>query len=380
MVIGYDAKYMFEHAGGLSHYASLSLESLTQYYPHNHYIIYTSHFKNNGMSVNKLLVQPSVHRKSYHCKSLLDRIWPSRMVFRSCKRHGVQVFHGMFGALPKGIHRSAMASVITLGTQLHHHYPEHYSYFRRHRIDSKLRAHLKHADAIVAMSEFSKKEICELYGVPHDKVRVIMPVCENYYTVSASEQLLEAQREANNLPKKFILAVGNFDSRHNLEKVVEALPLLAQEDINLVVVGHKNDYFTHLMHLAENLGVKDRIVRIKEINPIAMPAVFRLASVVCVPSRYECASLSILRCLETGVPVVAATGSCMEEFGGDAALYFHPDSAQELAQVLQRALGPDRQALLDAAQKQKQKFTSQRMAQELETLYREVRAQKFEKK
>ena len=70
----------------------------------------------------------------------------------------------------------------------------------------------------------------------------------------------------------------------------------------------------------------------------------------------------------------------MEEFGGDAALYFHPDSAQELAQVLQRALGPDRQALLDAAQKQKQKFTSQRMAQELETLYREVRAKKFEKK
>ena len=75
------------------------------------------------------------------------------------------------------------------------------------------------------------------------------------------------------MPNKFILAVGNFDSRHNLEKVVEALPLLAQEDINLVVVGHKNDYFTHLMLLAENLGVKDRIVRIKEINPIAMPAV-----------------------------------------------------------------------------------------------------------
>lgn len=367
---------MFEHAGGLSHYASLSLEALTECYPHNHYIIYTSHFKNNGMSVNKLLVQPSVHRKSYHCKSLLDRIWPSRMVFRSCKRHGVQVFHGMFGTLPKSIHRSDMASVMTIGTQLHHHYPHHYSFLRRHRINSRLRRDIKHADAIVVMSEFSKSEICQLYGVPQEKVRVIMPVCEDYYSANVSEQMLEAQRVANNLPDKFILATGNFDSRHNLQKVVEALPLLAHEDMHLVVVGHKNEYFYHMMHLAENLGVKERIVRIKEINPIAMPAVYRLASAVCVPSRYECASLSILRSFETGVPPVAATGSCMEEFGGDAALYFHPDSAQELAQALNRALGPDRQSLLDAAQKQKAKFTFERLAKELETLYREVRANK----
>ncbi|MGM9869513.1 MAG: glycosyltransferase family 4 protein [Sodaliphilus sp.] len=379
MVIGYDAKYMFEHVGGLSHYASLSLEALTQCYPQNHYIIYTSHFKNNGMSVNKLLVQPSVHRKSYHCKSLLDRIWPSRMVYRSCKKHGVQVFHGMFGTLPKGIQRSGMASVITLGTQLHHHYPKHYSFFRRHRINSRLRHDLKHADAVVVMSEFSKSEICRLYGVPQHKVRVIMPVCEDYYSADVSEQMLEAQRVANNLPEKFILATGNFDSRHNLEKVVEALPLLAQHDIHLVVVGHKNEYFAHIMHLAESLGVKDRIVRIKTINPIAMPAVYRLASAVCVPSRYECASLSILRSFETGVPVVAATGSCMEEFGADAALYFHPDSAQELAQALDQALGSACQSLLVAAQKQKQKFTFERLAHELETLYREVRANKLGK-
>ena len=375
MVVGYDAKYMFEQVGGLSHYASLSLEALTMQYPQNHYIIYTPRFENTGLSINKILVQPSVHRKSLHRKSIFDKLCPSRMLFRSTRRHGVQVFHGMFGALPKGIEHTDMAIVLTLGSQLHRHYPCQFSLFKRWKINRTCRRSIKHADALVVMSEFSKQEIMRFYHVDAEKIRVIKPVCEAFFADTVSDEVLRARQMLHNLPEKFILAPGNFDSRHNLQKVVEALPHIP-DDIHLVVVGHKNHYYQQMEQLAQKHHVAHRIVRIKEVNPISLPAIYRLASVLCVPSRYECASLSILRAFLTQLPVVAATGSCMEEFGGDAALYFHPDSATQLADAVIRATGDERESLLQAAKAQNQKFTSERLAQELETLYREVRAQK----
>ena len=166
------------------------------------------------------------------------------------------------------------------------------------------------------------------------------------------------------------------DERNNMLKVVEALAKLGDDELGIVVMGHRNGYYQKFKAHAAHLELPNPIVRIRERYNAAFNVVYAMASVVAYPSRYECASMPIMRCLSCGTPVVAATGSCMEEYGGDAALYFNPDSADELADAISRAMGSEREALLAAAKVQNEKFTSLRLATQLRELYHELRSSK----
>lgn len=373
MVIGFDAKYMLDDKGGLGHYGRLSLEALTEHCQRNDYILYTPDTHDGTTGINKLLVHASIHLKTPHSASFGDKWRTGKGILKDAHRHGVQVFHGLSGMLPEGIEDSGMATVVTIGSLLHKRYSGDFSFFEKMRINRQLKATLKRADAVVAMSEFSKREIMEHYGVADEKIRVIMPVCESHFSKELSEQVMEVHRANYVLPEKYILASGNFDERHNLTKVVEALAKIDDKDVCMVIVGHRNSYYEKLKQLASHLGVSGRIMRIKKVHESDLPAVYKMASVVVCPSRYECASLSIPRAFKAEVPVVAATGSCMEEYGGDAALYFSPDSADELADALNRALGAEREALLEAEKVQAEKFASARLANQLNELYRELK-------
>lgn len=266
--------------------------------------------------------------------------------------------------------------MLTVGNLLHKHYPERYSWTERFFINRAFKKALKSVDAVVAMSEFSKSEIVDQYGVDPEKIRVIMPVCEKVFAESVSDEAKKVHRQRFDLPERFILVPGMLDERNNMLKVVDALAKLGDDELGIVVMGHRNSYYQKIKAHAAHLELPNPIVRIRERYNAAFNVVYAMASVVAYPSRYECASMPIMRCLSCGTPVVAATGSCMEEYGGDAALYFNPDSADELADAISRAMGSEREALLATAKVQNEKFTSLRLATQYRELYRELRSNK----
>lgn len=376
MVIGFDAKHMLEEEGILGYYGRVAVEALTEHYHHNDYILYTSGDTDDTNIIGNLLVHSSVHLKMPHGTSFGERLSRRKGLLQATRRHGVQVFHGLSATLPSGIEKTGMATVVTVGSLLHKHYPERYSFLERHRINKQFRSTFKEADAVIAMSEFSKRELIDFYHVPEEKVRVIMPVSESVFSSTLTDEARDVFRQKYKLPEKYILVPGRFDERNNMKVALEAMANLADRELCMVVIGHRNDYYRALKHRASQLGLGGRVVRVKATYNAPVHAVYAMAAAVAYPSVYESVSLPILRSLSCGTPVVAAKGSCMEEFGGDAALYFRPDSAEELADALSRALGPERARLLEAGKAQNKKFTAERMARQLDDLYRELRSQK----
>ena len=76
----------------------------------------------------------------------------------------------------------------------------------------------------------------------------------------------------------------------------------------------------------------------ENIDFTELPAIYQLASVFVYPSRYEGFGLPVLEALASGIPVIAATGSCLEEAGGPDSLYVDPDNEVDLSDKINQIL------------------------------------------
>ena len=118
---------------------------------------------------------------------------------------------------------------------------------------------------------------------------------------------------------------------------VKALKYLS-EDIHLVVVGRRTKYADKVEKWAEKNNVAHRLHMLSGVENNALHAIYQLAESFVYPSRYEGFGIPIIEAIQSRLPVVAATGSCLEEAGGPDCLYVSPDSPEECAEAIKQTL------------------------------------------
>ncbi|MNI50801.1 D-inositol 3-phosphate glycosyltransferase [compost metagenome] len=143
------------------------------------------------------------------------------------------------------------------------------------------------------------------------------------------------------------------------------------EAYKLVVIGKRTPYFKTVEQEIEQLGLKNRIVFLQNIPFADLPGIYQMADVFAYPSFYEGFGIPIIEALYSAVPVVAATGSCLEEAGGPNSLYVSPNDAGALAKAINSIIGSPQ---LQKEMKEKglefvQKFNSPVVTQQLMNCY-----------
>lgn len=86
------------------------------------------------------------------------------------------------------------------------------------------------------------------------------------------------------------------------------------------------------------LNLEQRVKILPFVESCFLPAVYSLATIAAYPSRYEGFGIPVIEAINSGTPVIAATGSCLEEAGGPGALYVRPDFPNEFADAASRLL------------------------------------------
>ena len=110
-------------------------------------------------------------------------------------------------------------------------------------------------------------------------------------------------------------------------------------EVKLVIVGRsRQGYAEEVIAEARRMGVAGRLVMIEGMPFDLLPALYAGAEVAAYPSRYEGFGLPVVEALSAGTPVIAATGSCLEEAGGPGAIYVDPDDAEGFAAAACRLL------------------------------------------
>ncbi|KKQ67183.1 MAG: Glycosyl transferase group 1 [Candidatus Daviesbacteria bacterium GW2011_GWA2_38_24] len=204
----------------------------------------------------------------------------------------------------------------------------------------------KEVDAVIAVSEATKKDLLEVTKIAEEKIVVIYEAADEIFKPQ-EEKKIEEFRKKYNLPNDFVLSISGVGERRNLERIKEA-----SKDYNLVISG--------------------------EINPRVsyeeMPLLYCAAKVLLYPSLYEGFGLPILEAMSCGTPVITSNVSSMSEVGGDSAVYVDPLNVEEIKQKLKEVMEDNslRQKLFKKGFVQAQKFSWEKCAKETADVYRKL--------
>lgn len=371
-IIGFDAKRIVRNGTGLGGYGRTLVNDL---------------IRRNGGEMELLLYAPDMGRdhlrqqiiqdpharfvypKGNPCRLSRD-LWRVKGIVSQLKADGVQLFHGLTGELPLGIKKSGIKTVVTIHDLIFMRHPEYYNWLDVKIYEWKFRQTLKEADRIIAISECTKRDIIELGGISGDNIDVIYQSCNPRFFSSPDSHPSSLPPHPSSLPRRYMLCVGTIEERKNLMLALRSLVHLP-EDIHLVAVGKQTKYAALVEAEAEKLGLKSRLHMLSGVSDADLHAIYSLAEVFVYPSRYEGFGIPIIEAIFSGLPVVACTGSCLEEAGGPDCLYVHPDDVEGFAQCVSRMLigSPERDSRIQLSHNYVQRFRGSDVAGQVMEVY-----------
>jgi len=370
MNIGFDGKRAANNLTGLGNYSRSLILQLSEFFHQNHFFVYTPKLKKTPQMVS-FFEKGNIHLKLPE-QSGPFFLWRSFGIKKQLKKDNISLYHGLSNEIPFGLPTS-IKTVVTIHDLIYLRFPLNYKLIDRIIYNFKSKYACKNADQIIAISEQTKKDIIYYYQTDPAKIKVIYQSCDDSFKQLVKQEIKATVAKKYNLPDQYILNVGTIEPRKNLLLIVQALAKIPSA-VKLVVVGKKQAYAEQVIEEIEKLSLQDRVIFLKDIPFEDLPAIYQLASIFVYPSFYEGFGIPVIEALYGGIPVVAATGSCLEEAGGPDSLYIDPNNAADLADAINSVLNNPEKAnyMKNKGIEYVQKFNNATLATQLMDSYRNI--------
>jgi len=291
---------------------------------------------------------------------------------KDIERNKIQIFHGLSNELPLDIKRSQAKSIVTIHDLIFLRYPNLYKRADRVIYHRKFKQSCINSDAIVAISEQTRKDVIQFFDIKAEKIHVIYQGCNSIYYRDAAENEKSLVRREYSLPEKYMLYVGTIEERKNLLQLIKAKK---EQNITLplVVVGRPTPYYEKVDEYIRQHNVKD-ILFLKNIKQNDLPVIYQMSELFVYPSSFEGFGIPILEALNSGVPVITGKGSCLPEAGGPNSIYVDPLNPSEIADAINRVMNnPDlKKNMIEEGKKHALLFREERTATEIMKLYQRL--------
>jgi glycosyltransferase involved in cell wall biosynthesis len=239
----------------------------------------------------------------------------------------------LLNTLPEGVLRCRVPQVTVVHDLIPLTFPRDYPrqqfYFRR-----LVPAVLRESRAIIVVSEATRREVIAAYDLSPERVRAIA----NGYDRAKFAPGGPATDDGG-VP--YVLYVGNLLPHKNLPRLIEAVARAARHSpVRLVIAGNGPlGRLAELRKHAERAG--SRLELMPYVSQQALPALYRGASLVAMPSLAEGFGLPALEAMACGTPVVVGNTSAMPEVVGDAGLLVDPEDTDAISGAILRLLTQD---------------------------------------
>jgi alpha-1,3-rhamnosyl/mannosyltransferase len=262
--------------------------------------------------------------------------------------------------------------IVTVHDLIFRRYPEDYDPVWLALTRLTLPLVLRRSSMVIADSYATRHDIQTYYGLKSKKITVIYPGVDPQYTLG--------NQELSGDSSNYILCLGPWVRRKNLEVVIQAFSLLADEmpDLKLVVTGKPSSgmkgYTTEELLGPLSAEVRSRVRLMGYVARSELARLVQEASLLAYSSRWEGFGLPPLEAMSAGVPVVASDTPAVSEVTGGAALLVSPDDRVQWAMAMRRILNETslRQELIEGGKKRSATFTWEKCARQTADVYHSV--------
>jgi glycosyltransferase involved in cell wall biosynthesis len=231
-------------------------------------------------------------------------------------RQQVDLVHGPAYALPLVC---PACSVVTVHDLSFFTYPHTLNRTNRTYLKLLTRLSVRQADAVIAVSNHTRRELIELLDVPAARIRVVPNgVDDRFRPLPRSE--IDAFRARRGIPQHFVFCQSTIEPRKNLTTLLRAFAALPQIKHVLVIGGGRGWQYEAIFAMVEQFELADRVWFPGFIPDEELPLWHNAADVFVFPSLYEGFGLPPLEAMACGTPVIASDSSSLPEVVGDSGL------------------------------------------------------------
>lgn len=249
------------------------------------------------------------------------------------------------------------------------HYPEDVKRMEAWHYQRYFPRYARKASRIIAVSEYTKGDIQDQYGVSADKIDVVYNACAEHF-FPLPEDSGEAVRAKYTGGAPYFHSVGAIQPRKNLAQLIAAYDLFKAESSlphKLLIVGRKAWNFAEVIHTYEASPNKSDIVFTGFVSDSELNAIYNASEALCYVPYFEGFGLPILEAMATETAVITSKATSMPEVAGDAALLVDPADAGDIARAMLR-LARDKElvrTLVHKGQSQRERFSWDRSAEQV---------------
>lgn len=224
---------------------------------------------------------------------------------------------------------------------------------------------LRRSDAIIAISENTRRDMLKYFDLNPDKITVI------HHGIEMPR--IPAGLEARIVEEPYILYVGMRHLFKNFKNFVKGFGAIADKFPDVKVVCTRNPFNKEEQELFARLGITDRM-QVVTADEVTLNRLYRDALFFVFPSLYEGFGMPILEAMANGCPTAIADASCFPEIGGDASQYFNPKDTDSIADTLKTMIQDEslRRELTRKGLQRASKFSWQRCADSHYALYKSL--------
>jgi len=290
-------------------------------------------------------------------------VWEQSALAGLAAREGVDLLHCPDFSRPV----FSKVPVINTVHDLSYYCPQ--QYFSRAKLAYRrtmVHVTMKRSRAVITVSHFTRREILERFSVDPG----------NVHAIHLGVESLDRTLGDPGLPP-YILYVGAMETRKNVVALINAFTALRQRariPHRLVLAGQPGWGWQRIQEAIQASPFRGEIEELGYVDQKKLWPLYRSADVFVFPSLYESFGLPVLEAMACGTPVVCSRASCLPEIAGDAAEFFDPSSAEDLAGALERVLtaGDLRSHLRQEGFKRAAQFTWEECARKHCQVYRQV--------
>jgi glycosyltransferase involved in cell wall biosynthesis len=368
--IAIDAHTVGTKLGGNESYAVNLIESLAAIDSVNQYTIY--------ITTKEARERFSSRWPNFKVRSTLPHTPLIRIpltLSAELRKNPVDVLHVQFTAPPF----CPCPVVVSIHDLSFEHLPQTFNRRSRTQLRLTVRHSARRAARILSLSEHTRRDIIETYGISPQRVTAIPLAAPDHFGPIMDKRELQRVRHNYGIDGDYILSVGSIQPRKNLARLVRAYASLrddrsADKLPKLVLVGKCAWLYDETLRALDETNVKDAVVLTGYVPEADLPALYSGALCFIYPSYFEGFGLPPLEAMKCGAAVIVGNRTSLPEVVGDAALAVDPFDVDAIAGAIKKVVNDSalRKVLSVKAQERAREFNWTETARKTLAVYEEV--------